>query len=341
VWLEVVGGPRVPGGASLTSVDSASSAPVDDPRHLAETLAPVLAEACEGRLSRVTWFRTDWQRGGAATGTALYQVADGGTVAVVVKLPVVHRELLWMRRLQDGGDNVVPRLYASGETLGGYDLSWLVIEHFDQGPLGTHWHDDHVTRIADAAARFQLAALTWPVDQPAHREPWEDLIKEAQKSLRNNPVQRRHQWRAALKTLRSHLHSIVEDWEARDTAQWVHGDLHLANAMSRESMESGPVCLIDLAEVRVGHWVEDAVYLERQLWARPQRLKGHGPVKAIAAARRRWQLPVEDDYPRLAMIRRALLAGTALGFLQSEGDPRYLGACLGWLERAVVELKLK
>ena len=341
MWLEVVGGPRVPGGASLTSVDSASSAPVDDPRHLAETLAPVLAEACEGRLSRVTWFRTDWQRGGAATGTALYQVADGGTVAVVVKLPVVHRELLWMRRLQDGGDNVVPRLYASGETLGGYDLSWLVIEHFDQGPLGTHWHDDHVTRIADAAARFQLAALTWPVDQPAHREPWEDLIKEAQKSLRNNPVQRRHQWRAALKTLRSHLHSIVEDWEARDTAQWVHGDLHLANAMSRESMESGPVCLIDLAEVRVGHWVEDAVYLERQLWARPQRLKGHGPVKAIAAARRRWQLPVEDDYPRLAMIRRALLAGTALGFLQSEGDPRYLGACLGWLERAVVELKLK
>ena len=325
----------------MTSVDSASSAPVDDPRHLAETLAPVLAEACEGRLSEVTWFRTDWQRGGAATGTALYRLADAATVAVVVKLPVVHRELLWMRRLQDGGDNVVPRLYASGETLGGYDLSWLVIEHFDQGPLGTHWHDDHVTRIADAAARFQMAALTWPVDQPARREPWEDLIKEAQKSLRNNPVQRRHQWRAALKTLRSHLHSIVEDWEARDTAQWVHGDLHLANAMSRESMESGPVCLIDLAEVRVGHWVEDAVYLERQLWARPQRLKGHGPVKAIAAARRRWQLPVEDDYSRLAMIRRALLAGTALGFLQSEGDPRYLGACLGWLERAVVELKLK
>jgi len=325
----------------LTSVDSASSAPVNDPRHLAETLAPVLGEACGGRLSEITWFRTDWQHGGAATGTARYQVADAATVAVVVKLPVVHRELLWMRRLQDGDDNVVPRLYASGETLGGYDLSWLVIEHFEHGPLGTHWHADHVTRIADAAARFQMAAMAWPVDQPARREPWDEMVKEATRSLRTNAVPRRQEWRTALKKLRGHLDSIVEDWEARDTAQWVHGDLHVANAMSRESMESGPVCLIDLAEVRVGHWIEDAVYLERQLWARPQRLEGHGPVKAIAAARRRWHLPVEDDYPRLAMIRRALLAGTALGFLQSEGDPRYLDACLGWLERAVVELKLR
>ncbi len=325
----------------LTSVDSASSTPVDDPRHLAETLAPVLTDACDGRLSEVRWFRTDWQHGGAATGTARYRVSDAATVGVVVKLPVVHRELLWMRRLQDGQDNVVPRLYASGEALGGYDLSWLVIEHFDYGPLGTHWHDDHVARIADAAARFQMAAMAWPVDQPARREPWDDLFKEASRSLRTNAVPRRHQWRAVLKSLRSHLDSLVADWEARDTAQWVHGDLHLANAMSRESMESGPVCLIDLAEVRAGHWVEDAVYLERQLWARPERLEGHGPVKAIAVARRRRQLPVEDDYPRLAMIRRALLAGTALGFLQSEGDPRYLDACLDWIERAVVELKLR
>ncbi len=324
----------------MTSVDSASSAPADeDPRHLAATLAPVLAEACQGRLSEVTWFRTDWQRGGAATGTARYEQSDGPTIDVVVKLPVVQRELLWVQRLQEGDGTVVPQLYASGDTLGGYDLSWLVIERFGHGPLGTHWHDDHVPRIADAAARFHMAAMTWPVDQPAHREPWEDLIKEAQKSLRTNPVPRRQAWRAAMKTLRRHLDALVEGWEARDTAQWVHGDLHLANAMSRESMESGPVSLIDLAEVRAGHWVEDAVYLERQLWSRPQRLKGHGPVKAIAAARRRWQLPVEDDYARLAMIRRALLAGTAPCFLHSEGDPRHLDACLDWLERALVELK--
>ena len=324
----------------MTRVESVSPPPADDPRHLAATLAPVLADACNGRLSEVTWFRTDWQRGGAATGTARYDVPDGGTVDVVVKLPVVHRELTWMQRLQNGDGTVVPKLYASGDTLAGYDLSWLVIEKFEYGPLGLHWHDDHVTRIADAAARFHRAAVAFPVDQPVRQEPWEDLVKDAQKSLRTNPmISRRQEWRAAMKTLRHHLDSIVADWEARDTGQWLHGDLHLANAMSRESMESGPVCLIDLAEVRAGHWVEDAVYLERQLWARPERLKGHPPVKAIAAARRRLELPVEDDYPRLAMARRALLAGAAPAFLQSEGDPRHLDACLEWLERAMTELK--
>jgi len=131
----------------LTSVDSASSAPVNDPRHLAETLAPVLAEACQGRLTEVTWFRTDWQHGGAATGTALFKVDDAASVAVVVKLPVVHRALLWMRRLQNGYGLVVRRLYASGGTLGGYDLSWLVIEHFDHGPLSYHTKRDHSCRI--------------------------------------------------------------------------------------------------------------------------------------------------------------------------------------------------
>lgn len=329
----------------MARVDAVSQAPPDDPRHLAATLAPVLTDACEGRLSDITWFRTDWQRGGAATGTARYRSPDGRAVEVVVKLPVVQRELMWTQRLQDsnghgsGDGPVVARLYASGQTLGGYDLSWLVIERFEHGPLGTHWHDDHVSRIADAAARFYLAASNWSVDQPARREPWDDLLKEAHQSLKTNPVPRQQEWRNALKALRSCLGGIVEQWEARDTAQWLHGDLHLANAMSRVSMESGPVCLIDLAEVRAGHWVEDAVYLERQLWARPQRLKGHGPVKAIAAARRRRGLPVEEDYPRLAMIRRALLAGTAPRFLRSEGDPRHLDACLDWLVRAVAELK--
>ncbi len=326
----------------MTKIEPLSPAPPDDARHLAATLAPVLADACDGRLSPVTWFRTDWQRGGAATGTAQYRRPDGGSVDVVVKLPVVQRELLWMQRLQESeqhGFLVVPRLYASGQTLAGYDLSWLVIERFEFGPLGTHWHDDHIPRLAESAGDFYRTASAWPVDQPSREEPWDTLLKEAMESLKTNPLPRPKAWRDAVKTLRGRLGPVVERWRSRDTSQWLHGDLHLANAMSRESLESGPVCLIDLAEVRAGHWVEDAVYLERQLWARPARLKGHGPVKSIAAARRRRSLPMDDDYPRLAMIRRALLAATAPRFLRSEGDPRYLEACLDRLTQALPELK--
>jgi hypothetical protein len=302
----------------------------------------VLIEACEGRLKDITWFRTDWQRGGAATGTGVYRLDDGFDADVVVKLPVVPRELMWISRLQgddDQQESVAPRLHASGQTLGGYDLAWMVIERFRHGPLGARWHEHHMARLAAAAARFYAGASKYPVDQDPKNEPWDELLKEAQQGLKDNDIPNRKAWKSAVNTMRGRLDKVLSPWEARDAGQWLHGDLHLANAMSRESMESGPVCLIDYGEVRPGHWVEDAVYLERQLWAKPQRLKVHKPVREIAAARRALGLPVDDDYPRLAQIRRALLAATTPKYLKSEGDPRHLDACLDRLEKALVELK--
>lgn len=310
-------------------------------RSLGASLAPVLTEACGGHLGEITWFKTDWQRGGAATGTAMLRLPDGGEAPVVVKLPVVQRELLWTRRLQtsDSQALVVAKLYASGETLGDYDLAWMVMERFGHGPLGTHWHQDHTMRTADAAARFYAATSIYPVDAQPKTEPWTELVRDAQRSLKINTIDHKQRWNSAIKVLRHRLDRILEQWQARDVRQWLHGDLHLANAMSRVSLESGPVSLIDLAEVRPGHWVEDAIYLERQLWARPQRLGPAKPVKAIADARKAQGLAVDENYPRLAMIRRALLAGTAPKFLRSEGNPRYLEACLIWLETALEELK--
>ncbi len=305
-------------------------------RSLAASLAGVLVEACGGRLSNLTWFKADWQRGGAATATAAWN-GGGQTGGVVAKLPVVQRELVWMRRLQ--GSPVVPKLYAFGQELGGYDLAWIVIERFPYGPLGAAWHDDHAARMADAAASFYEASSRYALDETPAAEDWESLVRDAQESLRINDVPNHSRWRAAVKSLRQRIGPLAKAWNDRGGAEWLHGDLHLANAMSRVALDSGPVCLIDLGDVHAGHWIEDAVYLERQLWSRPQRMKAANPVKAIAAARRAHGLPVEDDYPRLAMIRRALLAGTAPKFLKSEGDPHHLEACLEWLERALPELR--
>jgi hypothetical protein len=310
---------------------------------LAASLAPILTQVCDGRLGEITWFKTDWQRGGAATGLSTWRLDDDPVPRkVIVKLPVVQRELLWTRRLQGlptADTCVVPRLYASDLTLGGYDLAWIVIEKFDHGPLGMHWHDDHVPRLAEAAACFQAAAALFEVDQPARVENWHDLLTEAAESIKVNNINHKPQWAAALKTMRQRSDRLAEEWERRDGRHWLHGDLHLANAMSRVAADHGAVCLIDLAEVHAGHWVEDAVYLERQLWARPERLRVHKPVKEMALARRKAGLPAEGDYPRLAMLRRALLAATAPRFIKSEGHPAYLDACLGWLEIALAELK--
>ncbi|HRP61776.1 MAG TPA: aminoglycoside phosphotransferase family protein [Phycisphaerales bacterium] len=312
-----------------------------DARTLAASLAPLLAEACDGRLGEIRWFKADWQRGGAATGRSTWRNDDGSQAQVIVKLPIVQRERTWTVRLQepDGSDPVVPRLYASGEFIGGYDLAWIIIEYFDHGPLGVHWHDQHVPRIAEALARFHARAAQYEVNQGPRIEDWHTLVDEAIENIKINHVPDEKRWSAALKTLRANLDRLVQEWRARAVDQWLHGDCHFANAMSRVGIDEGPVTLIDLAEVHAGNWIEDAVYFERQLWARPERMKPHKPVKAVAAARKAMGLPVEPEYARLAMIRRALLAGTAPKFIRSEGNPAHLGACLDWIERAMNELK--
>ncbi len=312
-----------------------------DARGLATSLAPLVIEACENKLSDITWFKADWQRGGAATAKAIFSHSDGSVHPVVVKFPVVQRELLWTKRLQKftPPGSPVPRLFASGETLGGYDLAWIVIEQFSHGPLGLHWNDSHIPRIAEAAARFYASASEFVVDQDPKQEDWYELLKGSSESIKINQLNHTKRWKKALKEFRHRLDGIVSEWRARDTSQWLHGDLHLANAMSRTGIDDGPVHLIDLAEVHAGNWIEDAVYLERQLWAKPERLKPHPPVKTLARERKKLGLPVEENYSHLATIRRALLASTAPKFIRSEGHPVYLEKCLERLESSLLELK--
>lgn len=313
--------------------------PETDVRGLASSLGPVLVDVCEGRLDDIRWFRADWQRGGAATAHATYRDDSGQPRPVVIKLPVSVRELRWTRRLQSE-EGVVPRLYASGDSLGGYDLAWIIIEELPFGPLGSTWDDGCVPRIAAAAAGFYKIASQYEIDADPVREDWDELVKGAREALqRNATIPNQQKWVATLKTVQSRLDRLVEVWRARPIEGWVHGDLHPANALCRTSEPDAPVALIDLAEVRPGHWIEDAVYLERLHWARPERIRKHKPVKAIVQARKKFGLPTGGDYQRLAAVRRVLLAATAPRFLKSEGNPAYLESCLSRLESSLNDLK--
>lgn len=310
-----------------------------DAQALAAGLAPVLVETCAGRLRDIHWFRADWQRGGAATAFAQYDDDAGVAREVVVKIPVGHRELTWMRRLQgDYPDPVVPRLYASGDALGGYEIGWIMIERLGHGPLGGAWHDTEIPRIADAVARFYAQAAAHPVEGEPVREDWDELIKGSRESVKTNVIPQRQRWTNALKALQGKLGPTVERWRARAIADWVHGDLQPANCLCRREGSDAPVTLIDLAEVRPGHWIEDAVYLERLHWSRPQRMAKHKPVREIARARKARGLATGDEYPQLAAIRRALLAATAPRFLKTEGAPAHLAACLERLEQSLAEV---
>ncbi|HVZ93050.1 MAG TPA: phosphotransferase, partial [Phycisphaerales bacterium] len=122
---------------------------------------------------------------------------------------------------------------------------------------------------------------------------------------------------------------------------WCHGDLHPGNLMRRDGASAwGPEgnVLLDFAETHPGHWVEDAVYLERIYWGRPQALNGVKPVQLIAKARRAIGLDANDDYATLANVRRVLMAATSPAFMHHEGRRPYLHAAIEVLEKTLPQV---
>ncbi len=309
---------------------------------LGEQFAALLHDECDGRLTEIRWFRADWQRGGARTGYGTWE-EDSEESDVVVKIPVGPNEHQWLARLQpDEADpyGVTARLFAHGTTLGGYDFAWVVMERFPVGPLFGLPRKDAVDLMADAAARFYRRANAYPVNAPGRSEDWTGLLDQARESARVNIHNDGQRWGQALKDVHKLLPGLVSEWDARPCNDWLHGDLHPANAMSRSNRSEDPAMLIDFAEVRAGHWVEDAVFLERLYWTRPDFLAENPPVKKIAARRRELGVANSGNHvEHLADIRRTLLAATAPAFLKSEGNPLYLQACLAVLEQTLPKLK--
>ncbi|MEO1236504.1 MAG: phosphotransferase [Planctomycetota bacterium] len=318
------------------------------------TLEPALREACGGRLSRVNWFRTAWQRGGAVTGYATFTAGDGAEHRVVVKLPVPPRERRWLKALQgvgDGDDEAVhaggiPRVWADGASLGGYDLAWVVMERIGHGPMDHRWGGREFDGVVDAAGRFYAGAAAVAIDpsSEARRRDWSAMLAAGRERVKARGASQPQRWKAALKRASRRLDGWVERWAERGAEDWCHGDLHLGNCLCRSSPEDadglpgaggpGDAVLIDLAEVRVGHWVEDAVYLEQQFWSSPHRLGGRKLVSLLARERKARGLRVGEGWPELAKVKRALLAmATATRF--HEVSHAHADAALGVLEREV------
>jgi len=294
-------------------------------------LEPALRRACGDRLSKVQWFRTDWQRGGALTG---YSTLDAAPV--VVKLPVPPNERTWLKALQldEGAEQppAVPRLYADGERLNGYDLAWVVMERLPHGPLTGRWGGAETDCLIEAAGRFYERAANSgrPLpDLPVERD-WYDIAKRSAGALSQlKPTLGKTKykaWKQALQKAEKRLPSWLSRWGERPAEDLVHGDLHPGNAMSHEPAPHGPVMLIDLARTRRGHWVEDAVYLEHLHWADRDRLGGRSVTRQFAQERKRRNLRGDPGWAELANIRRGLLALAAPALTLIETDPAHLEA---------------
>src|SRR2546421_544760 len=141
--------------------------PADADTHdLAISLAPALLDHCQGRLGSIEWFRASWQRGGSATGFSTWALDSGSSaqrIGVIVKFPVGPCELRWTTAL--GNTHLehwhnpaslatpTPRVIASGHSLAGYDLAWLITERL-QGPApSSNLTDGSILDLLAAGAR--------------------------------------------------------------------------------------------------------------------------------------------------------------------------------------------
>lgn len=318
---------------------------------LASSLAPLLRQACQDRLSEIRWFRSAWQAGGASTGYATFRDGSGVLIDVVVKLPVGPSEYRWTASAGDsnapGGCTTTPRVLASGTELGGYDLAWLVIEKLAGKPLKADLNAQSVDDLLRTAVQWYAQAdRIRPIgDDPPKREAWGPLLAKARELVKSASVPEEQRWNEALKHAQRALPTLVDRWESRPINTWCHGDLHPGNAMRREGTPphpphpAGTACvLIDLAMVHPGHWVEDAVYLERLYWAKPELLGGVKPVSCVAKHLREMGRLGSEDYTTLAHTRRALMAASVPAFLTHEGHPKHLHAALEVLERSLAQI---
>jgi hypothetical protein len=164
------------------------------------------------------------------------------------------------------------------------------------------------------------------------------VLQRARARCVDNALDATREWLGAIDAADGILPALLERWHGRPLDTWCHGDLHPGNAMIREgcmdrSHENGSAdrrcgVLIDFSLVHPGHWVEDALYLERMYWGREELLCGIEPLRCLAENRALLGLHADGVDDELADIRRLLMGVTSPAFLHHENDPAYLGAAL-------------
>jgi aminoglycoside phosphotransferase (APT) family kinase protein len=169
----------------------------------------------------------------------------------------------------------------------------------------------------------------------APQRDWGAVLHRAREALRSAPISDQQRWVEAVKHVQKALPRLTAVWDSRPINTWCHGDLHPGNVMTRQGSPGRPprCVLIDLALVHPGHWVEDAVYLERLYWGRPELLHGVKPVSAIARLIKDRGLYGGEDYALLANVRRVLMGACAPAYLEREGNARYLHSALEHVEK--------
>jgi hypothetical protein len=211
----------------------------------------------------------------------------------VLKVGVGDLEALWMPAISERSDDIVPRVRASGISLGDLNLAWLMMADL---PHRGRSNSLGIARgTMRAAARFQQEARssslpTYPIDGDfLHR-----YAQEATNAGCPGP---------AAEVIRR---IEFDDTWLRSLGDYVvgHGDVHFWNAVA--ATPHGPWRLIDPIP-RSAHWAWDAAYAQMASGV-PQT---PDLISILAEERQRLQLPV-SDIVNLDTTRAILLGWTSM-----------------------------
>jgi hypothetical protein len=239
----------------------------------------------------------------------------------------------WATRLSRHAPDLVPTVYASGSTLGGEPVPWMVMERCPYR-LDYTWGHHLYTMVMDAGVRFHLASrqIARPVGPADVPVAWLcDLVRRA---VTNDPPAPGPAARVAAR--------LAEDWAwvlAVCRVEFAHGDLHLNNAVWRIAPPDpdAQALLVDYTP-SPAPWATEPAYCQVVYWPGGTGHPVHPTlVHEMAALRTAYGLeaPPPADVDRLATL---FLAWNALYLwprvTHRHGVPDYAAAVARWIEQA-------
>lgn len=221
---------------------------------------------------------------------------------VILKVGVSRAQRWWTEAIAQGDPGLAPMLFASGSRLGGVDLGWILTERLPGG-LHPGWGGLEFGMLLAAGARFQRFAGRHPtgphsVTAAAEVAGW---IRSAMARGAPGPV-------AAL------LDNLDRDWafvRAVCPPEIGHGDLHLANVLSRTPAPVlSDAVLIDF-EPSLLPWPFEAAYCQ-VLNSDPDRVGWQGLVPLMAERRAALGLSTVGSAAELRRVEAITLGWYAL-----------------------------
>jgi hypothetical protein len=243
----------------------------------------------------------------------------GSGEPALLKVNVARDQLWWTESLAQQHPELLPRVFATGEGVGGASLGWIIWERIRNG-LHPGWAGHEFDMILEAGVRFQVAARALASSAQAAGAlaelRVEDLAAQIEQGVR----------RAAPGPAKRVLQRVFEHWAwVNDICETeiCHGDLHMANALCRDDPPGGDALLIDHHPTRMPWACEPAK--PEILNADPSRKGCRALVARQAAIRSRLGLsaPAGADLERLQAIVLGWWAIQMWGYIGSSPDPNW------------------